>query len=196
MAHALKAMPDAGRLLLIVDQFEETFTLADPAENEPFQTALLRLAEVPGAFVVLTARADFYDKLMAPPRVLWEQIQTHRVEVLSLDNKRLAQAIVEPARVRGVYIDPLLVQRLLADAALEPAVLPLVQETMVLMWERLERRYLSLRDYESLVPPLATGSRKTAACRTQGSRLRSSVTPGWSWAECPSPSASSRGASS
>ena len=153
VAHALKAMPDARRLLLVVDQFEETFTLADPAENEPFQTALLRLAEVPGAFVVLTARADFYDMLMAPPRVLWEQIQTHRVEVLSLDNKRLAQAIVEPARVRGVYIDPLLVQRLLADAALEPGVLPLVQETMVLMWERLERRYLSLRDYESLVPP-------------------------------------------
>ena len=153
VAHALKAMPDARRLLLIVDQFEETFTFAAPEDNEPFQTVLQRLAEVPGAFVVLTARADFYDKLMAPPRVLWEQIRTHRVEVLSLDNKRLAQAIVEPARVRGVYIDPLLVQRLLADAALEPGVLPLVQETMVLMWERLERRYLSLRDYESLVPP-------------------------------------------
>jgi hypothetical protein len=42
----LSAEPDARRLLLVVDQFEELFTLAR-SDVEPFQQALLHLAESP-----------------------------------------------------------------------------------------------------------------------------------------------------
>src|SRR5438132_20426 len=51
----------------------------------------------------------------------------------------------------GVAIEAVLVERLAADAAGEPGVLPLIQETLVLLWERLERRFLPLRAYEALV---------------------------------------------
>jgi WD40 repeat protein len=50
-----------------------------------------------------------------------------------------------------VYVEAALVERLLADAGLEPGILPFVQETLSLLWEKLERRFLPLRAYEALV---------------------------------------------
>jgi WD40 repeat protein len=136
------------RLLVVVDQFEETFTLAGAAAG-PFQEALLRLARMPACYVVLTARADFYAELMGSP--LWGEIQAHRVEVAPLGEAGLRRAILQPAEQAGVAIEGTLVERLAADAAGEPGVLPLVQETLVLLWARLERRFLPLRAYEALV---------------------------------------------
>jgi hypothetical protein len=52
-----------------------------------------------------------------------------------------------------VYLESALVERLVADAANEPGVLPLIQETLVLLWERIERRFLPLRAYDALVLP-------------------------------------------
>ena len=50
-----------------------------------------------------------------------------------------------------MYVESALVERLADDAAGSPGVLPLVQETLVLLWEKLERRVLPLRSYESLI---------------------------------------------
>jgi len=148
----LATQPDARRLLLVVDQFEEVFTMSGQ-EAIPFQGALQRLAQMPHCYVVLTVRADFYPDLMASP--LWHAIQAHRVEVLPLDADGLRQAIVRPAEDRDVrvYVEAALVERLVTDAAGEPGILPWVQETLVLLWEKLERRLLPLRAYEALVLP-------------------------------------------
>src|SRR5262249_5160754 len=96
-----------------------------------------------------TVRADFYADLMTSP--LWEQIQAHRAEVTPLSEAGLRRAIVRPAELAGVAVEAALIERLLADAAGEPGVLPLIQETLVLLWERLERRFLPMRAYEALV---------------------------------------------
>src|SRR5262249_33310600 len=144
----LAATPDAQRLLLLVDQFEETFTVAR-GDAAAFQQALLRLAETPGCYVALTARADFYADLMASP--LWEQIQAQRAEVAPLGEAGLRRAIVRPAEQTGVAVEGALIERLAADAAGEPGVLPLIQETLVLLWEHLERRFLPMRAYEALI---------------------------------------------
>ncbi|GAB4499720.1 MAG: hypothetical protein OHK0052_15140 [Anaerolineales bacterium] len=136
------------RRLLIVDQFEETFTTSR-AEAEPFQAALLALIGLPNLYVLLTVRADFYSDLMASP--MWTQIQAHRMEVRPLKEENLRQIIVRPAEDVGVFIESALVERLLADAAGEPGALPLIQETLVLLWERVERRFLPFRAYEALV---------------------------------------------
>jgi len=178
LAEAVPALlatePDARRLLLVVDQFEELFTLAR-ADVEPFQRALLRLAESPKSTdqetdkrisncrVVLTVRADFYPDLMAAP--IWPEIQAHRAEVLPLDEDGLRQAIVRPAENAGVFVETALVERLVADAAGEPGVLPLVQEALVLLWERLERRFLPLSAYEALGDAEHTGLQVAMAHR-------------------------------
>ncbi len=108
---------DHQRLLLVVDQFEELFTLAG-AEAFPFQQTLLRLIDIPGCYLILTVRADFYADLMAGQ--LWPTIKAHRSEVTSLDEECLRQAIVEPAEDVGVFVETALVERLVTDAAGEP----------------------------------------------------------------------------
>ena len=160
----LAAQPGARRLLLIVDQFEELFTRAR-ANVEVFQEALLRLVEIPECFVVLTVRADFYPDLMASP--LWPAIQAHRAEVLPLNQDGLRQAIVRPAEDVGVFVDPALVERLIDDAAGEPGILPFVQETLVLLWGKVERRYLPLGAYNALIES-AHRSREPGEARLTG----------------------------
>ncbi len=138
------------KTLLIVDQFEETYTSSGDEALE-FQDALRKLTQIPNLYLVLTVRADFYTDLMSSP--LWKLIQDHRLEVTPLGKEGLRNAIIQPAEKSGVFIESALVERLLADAAGEPGVLPLVQETLVLLWEKIERRFLPVRAYASLVLP-------------------------------------------
>jgi WD40 repeat protein len=140
----------AARLLLVVDQLEELFTVATD-QRDAFQEALLALAGLPGCRVVVTVRADFYPELMAAR--LWPTLREHRVEVVPLQGEALQRAIVLPAERAGVFVEPALATRLLGDATGAPGALPLIQETLVLLWERLERRLLPLRAYEALVLP-------------------------------------------
>jgi WD40 repeat protein len=161
----LAIQPDAQRLLLIVDQLEELFTQAGQ-EAVPFQEVLLELAKTPNVYLILTVRADFYADLMAT--LLWHKIQAHRLEVLPIDEVGLRQAILRPAEDVGVFVETALIERLATDAAGEPGVLPLIQETLVLLWERVERRFLPLRAYEALVLP-------RSAYEIPGSRRRTGL---------------------
>jgi WD40 repeat protein len=147
IGNAIADSEGATRLLLVIDQFEELFALA-PDHAEPFTMELRRLMQVPSCHVILTVRADYYEELMRPP--YWGMVEPHRLEVATLDPARLRDAIVNPARTVDVHIDSLLVERLLSHAAAEPGALPLVQEAMVLLWEHLQGRYLSLTSYETL----------------------------------------------
>jgi energy-coupling factor transporter ATP-binding protein EcfA2 len=146
----LSTQPDTQRLLLVIDQFEELFTQSG-TETRQFQKALLQLIEIPNVYLILTVRADFYPDLMGS--LLWDKIRSHRYEVLPLDAKGLRQAIVRPAESEEVYIDSALVERILVDSRGEPGVLPLLQQTLKLLWEKLERRFLPLKAYELLVLP-------------------------------------------
>ncbi len=151
-------------VLFVVDQFEELFTQARQDEVEPFQQMLLHLVDTPDCYVVLTVRADFYPELMASS--MWDEIKAHRTEVPPLDEGALREAIVGPAQRVGVYVEAELVERLLKDAAGgEPGILPLLQEALVLTWERLERRFLPLTAYEDLGSEEQTGLQAAMARR-------------------------------
>jgi WD40 repeat protein len=78
-------------------------------------------------------------------------LKDNRLEVLPLRGDDLRAAITRPAHDVDVYVESALVERLVTDAAGEPGALPLVQETLVLLWGRLERRFLPLVAYETLV---------------------------------------------
>jgi len=162
VSELLAMQPDACCLLLIIDQFEELFTLARQ-DTASFQKTLLRLAETSNCYVVLTVRADFYPDLMGTP--LWWEIQAHRLEVLPLGEDGLRQSIVRPAEDVGAFVEVGLVERLVADAAGEPGILPLLQETLVLLWERLERQFLPLNAYEALGGAGRTGLQVAMARR-------------------------------
>ncbi len=166
-AWATTADPKPQRLLLVADQFEELFTLA-PSQVTPFASRLATVYQVPKCFVVMTARADFYAELMATS--LWPTIQAHRFEIAPLTEDGLREAIVKPAATVGVHIDDALVERLVRDAGGEPGILPLVQETLLLMWDRLERHYLPLSAYDAVTrggEPGRTGLQAAIARRAE-----------------------------
>jgi WD40 repeat protein len=151
-ARLMAARPDGERLLLVVDQFEELYTgaVTDAEASNRFVDALLRVAAVPSCFVVITVRADYYGDVMQTP-ALWQQVRAHRLELTPMDADGLRAAIVRPAERAGVLIEPALVERLLADAGNEPGILPFLQETLVLLWQRLERRSLASTSYDAMV---------------------------------------------
>lgn len=147
----LKTEPKAERLLLVIDQFEELFTLAPKDDILDFQKLLLRLVKITKCYVVITIRADFYGDLMSS--LLWKIVKNHLEDVEPLDEKGLREAITEPAKKTEpvVYLDKLLVERLVSEAAGEPGILPFIQETLVRLWDdELKQSYLTLEDYENL----------------------------------------------
>lgn len=141
--------PDGGRLLLVVDQFEDIFALANESERATFQKALLRFATVSNCHILLNVRADFYDDVLSAS--IWPSVRRHTVTVGPLKREQLREAIVQPAADVNVQFEPAFVDRLLRDAAGERDALPWLQETLVLLWQHLEGRYLSLSAYEQLV---------------------------------------------
>ena len=150
ISNLLKANGGCERLLLVVDQFEELFTVARENVIE-FQKALLGLIKQEQVYLLITARADFYPSLMKS--LLWEQIRANRYELLSLGEAALSAAIRRPAEKAGVYIEAALVERLVSDAGDEPGVLPFIQVTMILLWDKIVRRFLPLSAYDALILP-------------------------------------------
>jgi GAF domain-containing protein len=80
-------------------------------------------------------RADFYPDLMNSD--LWPVKHNQRLEIAPLRGEALRRAIEQPALDVGVHFQAELLEHLLADAADEPGVLPLLQETMVLLWDEI-----------------------------------------------------------
>jgi Sulfatase-modifying factor enzyme 1/TIR domain len=144
----LRMAPGAERLLLFVDQAEAIFVLPSKEERSRFLALLDLLRRVDRCVVVLAMRADFYADLMTS--VLWPVSHGERVEIAPLRGAALREAITRPAAGAGVHLEPVLLERLLRDAGEEPGALSLVQETMVLLWERRTRRLLTVSAYEDL----------------------------------------------
>jgi len=142
--------PPAERVLVVVDQLEELFTLADAAERQRF-TAMLRLLRTETrCYLLLALRADFYGALLDSE--LWPGLagRISPLAVVPLRGPALAQAITAPALRVGVHLEPRLCDRLVTDAAAEPGALPLVQETLRLLWDKRRLRLLGLAEYEAL----------------------------------------------
>lgn len=121
-----------GVALVIIDQFEELFTLCtDDIERAAFLDALaVAVTEADSPLrVVLTLRADFYDQPLRHPGFA-ELIKQQTVVVTPLAADELEQAITEPARAVGATFEPGLVAEIVADVAQEPGALPLMQHAL------------------------------------------------------------------
>ena len=144
----LKQNPGAKQLLLLVDQFEEIFIQPNTEERTRFIDELLALRAIKNIALILTFRADFYPDLMNS--YLWPVDISERVEVAPLKNDALRLAIIKPAAEVNVQIKDDLLNQLMIDAANEPGALPLLQETMSLLWDEMDNRTLTLEDYQQL----------------------------------------------
>ena len=138
----------AGRVLLVIDPFEELFTLNDRAEQTRFLAALGALRADARCALALVMRSDFYPDLMTSP--LWPISAGQRLEIEPLSGTALRMAVQQPALGAEVQFEGSLLGRLLADANTEPMALPLLQETLVGLWNSMEWRLLAGRSYARL----------------------------------------------
>ncbi|MCR6484808.1 hypothetical protein M8542_18425 [Amycolatopsis sp. OK19-0408] len=138
-------------VVLVVDQFEEVFTLCqDDRERARFLAALVTATTEPGSRtrVVLGIRTDFYTHC-ARHAELAEAMQDAQVLVGPMTTEELRQAISRPAVDAGYRVENALVSRLVADATGQPAVLPLLSHALLETWRRRRGTTLTLAGYES-----------------------------------------------
>jgi hypothetical protein len=144
-------------ILIVVDQLEELFTQARADERKRFLDALRVLRTAPRCAIIFTLRADFSGALRESP--LWPErpAQLSRIDVTPLRGQALRDAVSAPAREVGVTAEPELIERLVADAAAEPGILPLLQETLVQLWDARVDQTLTLTDYQKLGDGVRSG---------------------------------------
>ncbi|MBF8189972.1 PD40 domain-containing protein [Nonomuraea sp. K274] len=179
-----------SRLVLVVDQFEEIFTLDVPedereramAERAAFITALHAAASVaigpddaPAALVVLVVRGDFIDRCAEHPR-LAAVLQDGPFVLGPMPGSDLRRAITGPADAAGLDIEPGLIDTILNElrspaGGYEAGVLPLLSQTMLTIWEHREDNRLTSRGYA------LTGG-VTQAVATSAEAAYADLTPG------------------
>jgi WD40 repeat protein len=99
--------------------------------------------------VIVTLRADFYDRPLRYPRV--GQLLGSSTEVLSpLTPEELERAIVRPAEHAGLTVDSALVPQIAADVAAQPGALPLVQYALTELYDRRHDGRLTLEAYREI----------------------------------------------
>ncbi|MER6355435.1 caspase family protein [Streptomyces sp. NPDC001634] len=146
-----------GRLLLVVDQFEEVFTACqDEDERRRFIAAICSAAASDEAaisapaLVVLGIRADFYASCLAYPELVG--VLKHRqFPIEPMTPEQLREAIEKPAEVAGLNLEAGLADTLLrdlrADREFAGGALPLLSYALWLTWGCREGRTLTLAGY-------------------------------------------------
>ncbi|MCA9964671.1 MAG: hypothetical protein KC423_10525 [Anaerolineales bacterium] len=126
-------------ILLVLDQFEELFTLCkDEAERRAFVENVLYAVEEATACpltVVLTLRADFYHRC-ADYEGLRQRLERQQRYIGPMDRAELRRAIQQPATAQGLRFEPTLVATMLDEVGEEPGGLPLLSHALQETWRR------------------------------------------------------------
>ncbi|MCM9078176.1 helix-turn-helix domain-containing protein [Streptomyces spororaveus] len=189
-ADGLDRTPPPPRPVLLVDQFEELFTLcADEDERRAFVRVLCALAAAPPerdgpaaagpepdvpepegldpAVVVLGVRADFSGNCLDLPELA--AVFTRGLFVLPpMSLAELRESITRPAHLAGLTLEPGLFPLLMRDVGLRDdppdrmpsGVLPLVSHSLLATWGQREGATLTVGGYER------TGGIRGAIART------------------------------
>ena len=138
-------------MLLVIDQFEELFTLCkDKAERRAFIDNLLTAAQPDGVTtVILTLRADFYAHCAEYDNLRAALYQRSTAYIGAMSPDELRAAIEKPAQNGSWDLEPGLVNRFLRDVADEPGALPLLSHALLETWQRRSGRTLTLAGYEA-----------------------------------------------
>ncbi len=138
-----------GRLVLAVDQFEETFTIcAAEEERAAFIDVLIEATRWPERVVVIVAiRGDYYARC-APYAGLAEGLAANHVLVGPLTREELRRAIELPPRQAGLRVESALSDALVAEVADEPGGLPLLSTALVELWQGREDGWIRMEAHK------------------------------------------------
>lgn len=136
--------------VIVVDQFEELFTLCtDPAERKGFLDLLFTAVRPDhGIHVVVAVRADFYGHC-ARYRRLTQAAQEATLLVAPMSTEELRETIVKPAALGGLIVERTLTSRIVAEIQDEPGGLPLMSHALLETWRRRRGRALGEAAYDA-----------------------------------------------
>ncbi len=144
-----RVLPDDGSgLLLLIDQFEEIFSLASEKDRNLFLASLVALADDARSRVktVLTLRADYFGYPLDYPEFA-PLVQAGLVTVAMPNEQELSDAVTRPAEAVGLQLEPGLVNEIVSDVAEQPGGLPLMQYALTELYRQREGRNLTLLAY-------------------------------------------------
>ncbi|WP_435281379.1 nSTAND1 domain-containing NTPase [Streptomyces koelreuteriae] len=135
---------------LMVDQFEEVFTLChDPAERARFIDLLLSARQPESRLrVLLAVRGDFYGRC-AEHRDLADALRDANLLAGAMSRAELRAAVVKPAQAAGLTVERALTARLVEEVADAPGGLPLLSHALLETWRRRRGKTLTLAGYEA-----------------------------------------------
>ena len=148
----LRSLPTESELmLLVIDQFEELFTLTDESTRRAFLRNLVTAVDDPRGRikVLLTVRADFYDRPLLYPEFA-KLFTDNVVNVIPLTPAGIEAAAVGPAQRVGVGFAPDLLAELVADMTDQPGALPLFQYTLTELFDERDNSTMTLNGYHRI----------------------------------------------
>ena len=145
----LGAPADATPAVLVVDQLEEVFTLCDDhAARDAFMAGLIAFVDAPEPrqTLLVTLRTDYEPYLAKYPRAQ-ELFAAGELRATPLSAVELREAVEKPAESIGLKLESGLVAKLVDDVLGEPAALPLLQFTMLRLWQERDHNRITLAGY-------------------------------------------------
>ena len=153
LSHAVVTLAtgqDDGDTVVVIDQFEELFTLCDDSHERSAFLGLLLTALDPNnrLRVVLAVRADFFGRC-AEDRRLADALRHATVLVAPMGPAELREVVVKPAAAAGLIVERELTSRIIEDAQDKPGGLPLMSHALLETWRRRKGQALTLAAYET-----------------------------------------------
>ncbi|MEU1318628.1 nSTAND1 domain-containing NTPase [Streptomyces tibetensis] len=138
-----------GETWVIVDQFEELFTLChDRAERDRFLDLLLAARRPESRLrVVVAVRGDFYGHC-ADHRELAETVGRAALLIGPMSRDELREVITGPAASAGLNVERALTARVIDEVVDQPGALPMLSHALLETWHRRRGRLLTLAAYE------------------------------------------------
>ncbi|WP_394614037.1 hypothetical protein JNUCC0626_29700 [Lentzea sp. JNUCC 0626] len=145
-----------GDRVVIVDQFEEAFTLGGDEDRLRIFVQALHAAAGKTA-VVLGVRADFYARCLDFPE-LSEALQTRQMVLGAMSAAELREAVTNPAKAAGLHLEAGLVEVMLRDLgthnrrgkdAYDAGALPLLSHALLATWQRRQAGRLTTAGYRA-----------------------------------------------
>ncbi|WP_433268020.1 AAA family ATPase [Actinosynnema sp. CS-041913] len=166
---AYAARHGGERVVVVVDQFEEAFTLCGDESLVQVFVQALHVActpAIPGgaapALVVLGVRADFYGRCLAFPE-LADALQDRQMVLGPMTSAELREAVSRPAKAAGLQLEPGLIELMLRDlgvrsgraqgragqGAYDAGALPLLSHALLATWQRRAAGKLTISGYRA-----------------------------------------------
>lgn len=148
----LRSRPEP-MVVLVIDQFEELFTLASTEDRQRFLELVLGAVEYASDKfkLVVTLRADFIAACLEIPALAHLLQQSSVLVPPNLSEDDYRRVIINPAEQVGLKVEPGLVEILLQELNHSAGDLPLLEFVLEQLWEYRQAGELTLTAYQQQI---------------------------------------------